>query len=97
MSLPVQPAPSDGTTYVPALYDCPRGHVVTIAQCSTDWDTGASMHCGRPVTMRPADARRIDAQLSATTSAPVTHPHPEDGTHEGLARDCDVCAAEDRP
>lgn len=25
-----------------------------------------------------------------------THPHPEDGIHAGLARDCPVCAEESR-
>lgn len=24
-----------------------------------------------------------------------THPHPYDGVHEGLRRDCDACEAED--
>lgn len=56
-------------TMTPAAYDCARGHVVTILDCMTDWYTGATLHCGRPVTMHARDARRIDREIDARTAA----------------------------
>lgn len=39
--------------------------------------------------------RQYDRLTPAPVSGPVTHPHPIDGTHEGLRRDCGACDAED--
>lgn len=48
-----------------------------------------------PVEIMPAAAQAEIGSLRALRAARRMHPHPIDGMHEGLRRDCGACEAED--